>query len=144
LSPRPVHVFTASILGGLHRLGILNQGTVNLLMKTVAPRLITYMISKGLLPSREEKPGPGRLAETLLRDLEAGSFHVEMEGDTLRILIEECNYCPKRVGGASLRGTACPIPRLIVELLHYYGYRVEGPPKLTVKTHGCVTTIKLR
>ncbi len=141
--PTPIHVFTASILGGLNTLGVLNQGVMNLLVRSMAPKLIGYMIRRGLLPSTRQGGDPAGLIAGLLNAINVGVYVVEGRGDTLVVTVKKCYYCPKRVGGAKLQGTACPIPRLLVELLRYYGYTVTGHPKPIITAEGCKTKIML-
>ncbi|NPA05777.1 MAG: hypothetical protein GXO09_06770 [Crenarchaeota archaeon] len=57
----------------------------------------------------------------------ADRFTVTRDGDVIEVVVEGCNVCPKRVGGYEIKGTACPVPGLLLGVLSsYYGVRI--PP----------------
>ena len=58
--------------------------------------------------------------ERLLESMDlADEIAVSREGETLTVTVRGCHFCPKRVGGYELEGTACLLPSLIAGVVHH-------------------------
>ena len=72
-----------------------------------------------------EEPGWGELAleerlRTLLERIDlADEIEVVLQGDEALVVVRGCHYCPRRVGGYELDGTACLLPGLIMGFLSH-------------------------
>ncbi|UXD21366.1 hypothetical protein IPA_03490 [Ignicoccus pacificus DSM 13166] len=104
----------ASLLGSLHELGILTQGTVGLLAHYFTPRICAYMLEKGIV--NESKSIKENLENAFKAyNYKDGEYSIEAKEDEVKIEIvsERCKLCPKGVGGAEIKGSACPVPYFI-------------------------------
>ena len=124
----PYHSFFASFFGGLGELGLLNQGSINIVSKRAADYLYSYLEAKEILPDMDSVPGdtPADVIKNLilyvnkilslvgeydLQPLDEGQVVLLISGNT-------CRICPKGVGGAEVKGTLCPIPTLLEGLIN--------------------------
>nr|MDO8046060.1 hypothetical protein [Candidatus Baldrarchaeota archaeon] len=115
-----LHVIMASFMGQLADLGLLNQGSANLIGLGVGQRLGRYFKEVGILLPENDVEAVKRILE--LADV-AESLSVEKLSDEnllVGIKSDKCKYCPKGIGGAEISGTVCPIPYLIVSTLTSY------------------------
>ena len=56
----------------------------------------------------------GECVKMLLEQIGAADeVQVVDEGGSLRVILRGCHFCPKRVGGYELEGTACFLPGLV-------------------------------
>lgn len=70
-------------------------------------------------PSWAERPLVERL-KTLLECMDiADEVEVRLEDNKVSVVMRGCHYCPKRVGGYELEGTACLLPGLIMGFLSH-------------------------
>jgi hypothetical protein len=124
----PYHSFFASFFAGLGELGMLNQGSINIVAKRAAEYLFAYLDAKEILPDLNSVPGNNStevlknlilyinkilslVGEYDLQQIEEGKVALLITGNT-------CRICPKGVGGAAVKGTLCPIPSLIENLIN--------------------------
>lgn len=124
----PYHSFFASFFAGLGEMGMLNQGSINIVAKRAAEYLYAYLEAKKILPAPNSVPG-NSTAE-VLRNLVlyvnrilslVGEYDLQpVENGQVVLLItgSTCRICPKGVGGAAVKGTLCPIPSLLESLLN--------------------------
>jgi len=115
-----LHVIMASFMGQLADLGLLNQGSANLIGLGVGQRLGRYFKEVGILLPENDVEAVKRILE--LADV-AEFLSVEKLSDEnllVGIKSDKCKYCPKGIGGAEISGTVCPIPYLIVSTLTSY------------------------
>ena len=124
----PYHSFFSSFFGGLAELGMINQGSINIVSKRAAEYLYSYLDAKEILPDMSAVPGdtPTEVAKNLIlyinkilslvgeydfKDAEDGTAVLMIAGNT-------CRICPKGVGGAEVKGSLCPIPTLVESLVN--------------------------
>jgi hypothetical protein len=124
----PYHSFFASFFGGLGELGMLNQGSINIVAKRAAEYLYAYLDAKDILPDMNAIPGDTSVE--VIKNLvlyvnkimslvgEYDLQQVDEEQVVLLITENTCRICPKGVGGAEVKGTLCPIPSLLENLLN--------------------------
>jgi len=138
----PHHSFLASFFAGLAEMGMLNQGSVNIVSKRAAEYLYSYLEAKDLVPDSA--------AYTHKSDLEILKYIIDYINDILSLLgLYEiqwaqgnralllvdgtlCRICPKGVGGAEITGTICPIPTFIAKLTNI----IMNEEKITLLTKG--------
>jgi hypothetical protein len=118
----------ASLLGSLYELGILTQGTVAVMAQYFTPRVCAYMLEKGIV-----KEG-NNVVENLNNVLKAYNFEDDEFSITLingevrvKVSSKKCKVCPKGVGGAEIKGSACPIPYFIALCLSLLTNNVWKP-----------------
>jgi hypothetical protein len=124
----PFHSFFASFFAGLGELGMLNQGSINIVAKRAAEYLYAYLDAKEILPDMSVVPGNTEaeviknlilyvnkilalVGEYDLQDADQGQVVLMITGN-------KCRICPKGVGGAAVKGTLCPIPSLLESLIN--------------------------
>lgn len=124
----PYHSFFSSFFAGLGELGMVNQGSINIVSKRAAEYLYSYLEAKEILPDMSSVPGNSStevtknlilyinkilslVGEYDFKDAEDGQAVLLITGNT-------CRICPKAVGGAAVKGTLCPIPSLVEGLVN--------------------------
>lgn len=124
----PFHSFFASFFAGLGELGMLNQGSINIVSKRAAEYLYAYLEAKEIL--LDMNAVPGNTAAEIIKNLIlyvnkilnlVGEYDLQKVDDDKVVLLitgNRCKICPKGVGGAAVRGTLCPIPSLLESLLN--------------------------
>jgi len=115
-----LHVIMTSIMGQLADLGLLNQGSTNLIGLGVGQRLGRYFKEAGILLPENDVEAVKKILE--LVDVAEFLLVEKLSDESLlvRIKSDKCKYCPKGVGGAEISGTVCPIPYLIESTLTSY------------------------
>lgn len=124
----PYHSFFSSFFGGLAELGMINQGSINIVSKRAAEYLYSYLEAKEILPDMKAVPGktPTEVAKNLILYINkilslVGDYEFKEAEDGQAVLLitgNTCRICPKGVGGAEVKGTLCPIPTLVVNLVN--------------------------
>ena len=124
----PYHSFFSSFFAGLAELGMINQGSINIVSKRAAEYLYSYLDAKGILPDMSAVPGdtPTEVAKNLILYINkilslVGEYDFKDAEDGMAVLIitgNTCRICPKGVGGAEVKGTLCPIPTLVENLVN--------------------------
>ena len=124
----PYHSFFSSFFGGLAELGMINQGSINIVSKRAADYLYSYLDAKEILP--DMKAVPGETSTEVVKNLIlyinkilslVGEYEFKEVEDGRAVLLitgNTCRICPKGVGGAEVKGTLCPIPTLVVNLVN--------------------------
>jgi hypothetical protein len=124
----PFQTFFSSFFAGLAELGMINQGSINIVAKRAADYMYSYLEAKEILPDMSSVPGKtstevvknlflyinkilNLVGEYDLKEAEDGQALLLISGDT-------CRICPKGVGGAAVKGTLCPIPSLVESLVN--------------------------
>ncbi len=124
----PYHSFFAAFFAGLGELGMLNQGSINIVAKRAADYLYAYLDAKQILPEMSAVPGdtPAAVIKNLVLYVNkilslVGEYDLQQTNDDQVVLLitgNTCRICPKGVGGAAVKGTLCPIPSLLENLLN--------------------------
>lgn len=124
----PYHSFFASFFAGLGELGMLNQGSINIVSRRAAEYLYAYLDAKEILPDMNAVPGDNQaeVIKNLILYVNkilslVGEYDLQESGDGQVVLLitgEKCRICPKGVGGAAVKGTLCPIPSLLESLIN--------------------------
>jgi hypothetical protein len=124
----PYHSFLSSFFAGLAELGLVNQGSMNIVSKRAADYLYEYLDAKEILPDMNAVPGDTttEVAKNLILYINKilslmGEYDLqEVEGDRAVLLVagDKCRICPKGVGGAAVKGTLCPIPSFLEGLVN--------------------------
>lgn len=87
-------------------------------MPRVARYVMGYFKEKGKLPETGQDPMENlKIAVNFLQQ-EIGlaeEYGFSEDGQTLWVRSETCKLCPKGVGGAEIKSTACPYPHFILE-----------------------------
>ena len=132
---KPYHPFLAAFFGGLAELGMINQGTINIVSERASEYMYAYLEARENLPavSSDQDPvsleGVAGIIDHLNQSLELlGDYRVrQLEDDQLVLLIaaDQCRICPKGVGGAAIKGSFCPLPSFVQGMVnHVLGSRV--------------------
>jgi len=124
----PFHSFFASFFAGLGELGMLNQGSINIVAKRAADYLYAYLEAKEILPDLSAVPGSNsaEVIKNLILYINkilslVGEYDLQQVDENQVVLMitgNTCRICPKGVGGAAVKGTLCPIPSLLESLLN--------------------------
>jgi hypothetical protein len=124
----PFHSFFSSFFAGLAELGMINQGSINIVSRRAADYLYSYLEAKEILPDISKVPGetPVELAKNLFLYINkilrlVGKYDLQESGEGQAVLLlagDTCRICPKGVGGAEVKGTLCPIPSLVENLVN--------------------------
>ncbi len=124
----PYHLFFASFFAGLGELGMLNQGSINIVAKRAAEYLYAYLDAKEILPDMDAVPGESKaeVIKNLILYINkilsmVGEYDLQEAGEDQVVLLiagQTCRICPKGVGGAEVKGTLCPIPSLLEALIN--------------------------
>ena len=124
----PYHSFLSSFFAGLAELGMINQGSINIVSKRAAEYLYSYLDAKDILPDMNTVPGDSTAA--VVRNLILyinkilslmGEYDLKEVDDgqvVLLVAADKCRICPKGVGGAEVKGTLCPIPSFLESLVN--------------------------
>jgi len=140
----PYHslLLLSSFLAGLAELGLVNQGSMNIVSKRAADYLYEYLDANEILPDMKAVPGDTvtEVVKNLMLYINKiislmGEFDLqEVDGDRAVLLIAEdkCRICPKSVGGAAVKGTLCPIPSFLEGLVN----NIAGEELITLVTAG--------
>jgi hypothetical protein len=109
------HLLTASLLGSAAELGLLNQVTVTLIVRSTGKHVAEFLKLK-----TEEADCEGKDAlqcvKMIMDALDVAKEYEVTNGDggiNVAVPTNLCKYCPKGVAGAEFLGTACPLPGLI-------------------------------
>ena len=112
------HLLTASILGSAAELGLLNQVTVTLIVRSAGKHVAEF------LKLKTDADCTGRDAldcvKMIMSSLDvAKEYEVSGGEDGINVSVPTnlCKFCPKGVAGAEFLGTACPLPGLIESIL---------------------------
>jgi hypothetical protein len=112
------HLLTASLLGSAAELGLLNQITVTLIVRSTGKHIAEFLkIKDGDVyrngdPVESVKGMMGALDVANKYDVSGGPAEIKVAVPT-----NLCKLCPKGVAGAEFLGTACPLPGLIESML---------------------------
>lgn len=138
----PYHSFFSSFFAGLAELGMINQGSINIVAKRAADYLYSYLDAKEILPDMSAVPGdsPTEIAMNLILYINkilslVGEYEFKDADDGMAVLLitgNTCRVCPKGVGGAEVKGTLCPIPSLVESLVN----KIAGKELLDLVTAG--------
>jgi hypothetical protein len=124
----PFHSFFSSFFAGLAELGMINQGSINIVARRAADYLYSYLEAKEILPDMAAVPGgtSTEIAKNLFLYINkilslVGEYDLKETEDGQALLLlsgNTCRICPKGVGGAEVKGTLCPIPSLVESLVN--------------------------
>ena len=124
----PYHSFFSSFFAGLAELGMLNQGSINIVAKRAADYLYSYLDAKDILPDMGAVPGSTttEVVKNLFLYINkilslVGEYDFQDAEDGQAVLLiagNPCRICPKGVGGAEVKGTLCPVPNLVEGLVN--------------------------
>ncbi|MCK4801160.1 MAG: hypothetical protein KAS84_04155 [Anaerolineales bacterium] len=138
----PYHSFISSFFAGFAELGVVNQGSINIVAKRAAEYLYTYLEAKEILPDMSAVPGDtiAEIVKNLILYINKilnlmGGYDLQEAGDDQVVLLiagDKCRICPKGVGGAEVKGTLCPIPSFIESLIN----KIAGKEILDLVTNG--------
>ena len=138
----PYHSFLSSFFAGLAELGMINQGSINIVSKRAAEYLYSYLDAKDILPDMNTVPGDS--AAAVVRNLILyinkilslmGEYDLKEVDDgqvVLLVAADKCRICPKGVGGAEVKGTLCPIPSFLESLVN----KIAGTELIDLMTSG--------
>ncbi len=138
----PFHSFFSSFFAGLAELGMINQGSINIVARRAAEYLYSYLDAKEILPDLAAVPGEttAEVAKNLFLYINkilslVGEYDLKETEDGQAVLLlsgNTCRICPKGVGGAEVKGTLCPIPSLVEGLVN----RIAQEDMLKLVTSG--------
>ncbi len=138
----PFHSFFSSFFAGLAELGMINQGSINIVSKRAADYLYAYLEAKEILPDMKTVPGDTttEITKNLFLYINkilnlVGEYDMQETEDGQAVLLlkgSTCKICPKGVGGAEVKGTLCPIPSLVESLVN----KIAQEDMLKLKTSG--------
>jgi hypothetical protein len=125
----PYHSFLSAFFAGMAELGLVNQGSMNIVSRRAAEYLYSYLEAKEILPDMGRVPGDTKVevvknlvlyVNRLLSLM--GGYDLKLNEQGLAVLIieaDKCRICPKGVGGAEVKGTICPIPSFLEGLINH-------------------------
>ena len=138
----PYHSFLSSFFAGLAELGMINQGSINIVSKRAAEYLYSYLDAKDIIPDMNAVPGDttAEVVKNLILYINKilslmGGYDLQEvdEGQVvLLVAADKCRICPKGVGGAEVKGTLCPIPSFIERLVN----KIAGTELIDLMTAG--------
>ena len=138
----PYHSFLASFFAGLAELGLVNQGSINIVSRRAAEYLYSYLEAKEILPDIDAVPGDttAEIVKNLILYINRilslmGGYDLLEAGEGQVVLLvagDKCRICPKGVGGAAVKGTFCPIPSFLESLIN----RIAGKDLIKLITNG--------
>lgn len=138
----PYHSFLASFFAGLAELGMINQGSINIVSRRAAEYLYSYLDAKDILPDMKAVPGDStaEVVKNLILYINKiislmGGYDIKEldEGQVvLLVAADKCRICPKGVGGAEVKGTLCPVPSFIESLVN----KIAGTELIDLVTPG--------
>ncbi len=138
----PYHSFLSAFFAGMAELGLVNQGSMNIVARRAAEYLYSYLEAKEILPDMEQVPGETKVE--VVRNLILyinrllslmGGYDFQLSDQDLAVLTieaEKCRICPKGVGGAEVKGTICPIPSFLEGLVN----RIAGEKLVILNSTG--------
>ncbi len=103
-----LHIVLTSIIAEFATLGILNQGTTNIVGNGVGKK-----ISKCIINTVEEFPKEEKSLIKFLIEFCKMCDEYIIDDDKIGLKIDKCKYCPKQIGEAEIEGSACPIPSIL-------------------------------
>jgi hypothetical protein len=107
-----IHVVFTSMIAEFAQLGILNQGTTNVIGNGVGKKIAKWINDVcGDVPKDEKE-----LIKFLIGFCDMCD-DVIIEDDRIGIRIDKCRYCPKQIGEAEIPGSACPIPSILASCM---------------------------
>ncbi|MGD8719810.1 MAG: hypothetical protein PVH29_13430 [Candidatus Zixiibacteriota bacterium] len=112
------HLLTASLLGSAAELGLLNQITVTLIVRSAGKHVAEFLKIKDGDAYRNGDPVES--VKKIMGALDvAKEYDVSGGADEIKVAVPTnlCKLCPKGVAGAEFLGTACPLPGLIESTL---------------------------
>jgi len=125
----PYHSFLSAFFAGMAELGLVNQGSMNIVSRRAAEYLYSYLEAKEILPDMDRVPGDTKVEivknlilyiNRLLSLMGGYDLQLNEQGQAvLMIEAEKCRICPKGVGGAEVKGTICPIPSFLEGLINH-------------------------
>ena len=138
----PYHSFLTSFFAGLAELGMINQGSINIVSRRAGEYLYSYLDAKDILPDMSAVPGDStaEVVKNLILYINKiislmGGYDLQEvdEGQVvLLVAADKCRICPKGVGGAEVKGTLCPIPSFIESLVN----KIAGTELIDLVTPG--------
>jgi len=138
----PYHSFLSSFFAGLAELGMINQGSINIVSRRAAEYLYSYLDVKEILPDMNAVPGDSTadVVRNLILYINKilslmGDYELqEVEEGQVVLLVaaDKCRICPKGVGGAEIKGTLCPIPSFLESLVN----KIAGTELIDLITAG--------
>lgn len=124
----PFQTFFSSFFAGLAELGMINQGSINIVAKRAAEYMYSFLEAKEILP--DISAVPGETSTEVVKNLFlyinkvlnlVGDYDLQEAEDGQALLLisgNTCRICPKGVGGAAVKGTLCPIPSVVESLVN--------------------------
>jgi hypothetical protein len=138
----PYHSFLSSFFAGLAELGLVNQGSINIVSKRAAEYFYSYLEAKEILPDMKAIPGDttAEVVKNLILYINKilnlmGGYDLQPFGEdqvVFLVAVDKCRVCPKEVGGANIKGTLCPIPSFIEVLVN----RIAGKEVVSLISNG--------
>jgi len=138
----PYHSFLSSFFAGLAELGMVNQGSIIIVAKRAADYLYSYLDAKEILPDMGAVPGDttAEVVKNLILYINKiltlmGGYDLQEAEDGQVVLLvagDKCRICPKGVGGAAVKGTLCPIPSFLENLVNL----IAGKELIDLVTNG--------
>ena len=107
-----LHVVLTSMIAEFATLGILNQGTTNIMGNGVGKK-----ISRFTMDMMEELPKEEKALIKFLIEFYNMCDEYIVEEDKIGLKIDKCKYCPKQIGEAEIEGSACPIPSILASCM---------------------------
>ncbi|MDK2790730.1 MAG: hypothetical protein PWP15_1237 [Methanothermococcus sp.] len=108
-----LHIVLTALLAEFAQLGILNQGTTNIVGNGIGKK-----VARCIGEIHSDTPGDEKeLIEFLINFCDMCDDYI-IEDEKIGIKIDKCKYCPKQIGEAEISGSACPIPSMLVSMLN--------------------------
>jgi len=124
----PYHAFLSSFIAGFAELGMINQGSMNIVSRRAADYLFSYLEARDVLPKLKKfdnvySPECIRyhvdIVNKILNLMGEYELKIRDQGEIVLLITGNlCRICPKGVGGAAIKGSFCPIPNFIEKLVN--------------------------
>lgn len=111
-------------------LGITTQDAMDALSNWIGRELMKQLLNKKLVKATDSNE---KIMDALTSVIDiAEELDVDIKDNEIKIIVQQCRICPKRVGGYDLEGnTACPVGGLITGAMNY----VRGKTTLVTRAN---------
>ena len=106
------------------------QGATDSLSMWIGRELMKEMLEQKLVQVSDSEE---RLVEELMKVINlAEELDLNVENNKIKVVVQKCRICPKRVGGYDLEGnTACPVGGILTGAISY----ARGSEPIVSKNH---------
>ena len=124
----PEHVLFISVLRGLVKAGVLNQGILKISSSEASKLLMVELKARNVIPEgSNDREKFKDFVKKFVNHFEiCDNVEFSEEGDIITVGFggDSCRYCLKHVGYAEILGSLCPFPMLLEQCAKNFGIDV--------------------